>query len=380
MTCVKSPTHGIEINVSHSECFGARPETTRACSLEACFKEFFSVPSIVVDNSTFLQTQRMKKVYLNVGGKAILLPKQPVKIRCVVKNMDSRLIFWTKDDRLISVSPYKRVHVTPKGVLKIKRTDPNIDKGTFTCMAGIEKASTYITFQTKKKAVKVAKSMMKHVLQEVPSLDKPQSDKIPGSHDHLRSLGGNSSTLAEYMVSDWSACSRSCGAGVQTREVTCGVFSDKFIKIVSVKHCEHQKKPVNIKTCLLQDFCPQWDVDKWGEVNLFLNLNTTHCSDVKYVLMFLFLLFRSNTFVLFQCSVKTCKKVGKAVQRRAVYCTNGNGTVIRRSKCQNVPVPTGSRECDNADCKVEWITSKWTKVSGDDKYSNLSQLMSENKI
>lgn len=32
------------------------------------------------------------------------------------------------------------------------------------------------------------------------------------------------------------------------------------------------------------------------------------------------------------------------------------------------------------DCKVEWITSRWTKVSGDDSYSNLSQLMSENKI
>lgn len=78
--------------------------------------------------------------------------------------------------------------------------------------------------------------------------------------------------------------------------------------------------------------------------------------------------------------MKTCKKVGKAVQRRAVYCTDGNGTVIRRSKCQNVPVPTGSRECDNVDCKVEWITSRWTKVSGDDSYSNLSQLMSENKI
>lgn len=31
------------------------------------------MPSIVVDNSTFLQTQRMKKVYLNVGGKGFLV-------------------------------------------------------------------------------------------------------------------------------------------------------------------------------------------------------------------------------------------------------------------------------------------------------------------
>ena len=66
--------------------------------------------------------------------------------------------------------------------------------------------------------------------------------------------------------------------------------------------------------------------------------------------------------IFLQCTVKTCKKIGKAVQSRAVYCTNGNGTVMHQSECQNVPVPTGSRECDNTKCQVEWYTSKWTKV------------------
>ena len=270
LTCVKSPTHGIKINVSHSECFEARPETSRACSLEACFKEFSLIPSIVTDNSTFIQTRRMKKVYLNVGGKAILLPKQPVKIRCVVKNLDNRLIFWTKDDRLIPVSTYRRVHVTQKGVLKIKRTDPNIDEGVFTCMAGIEKASIIVTFQNKKKAAKTAQKMIKHARKDVLSLDKPQSDDIPGPQGLSRPLGGNhSATLAEFMVSDWSPCSRTCGAGLQTREVTCGVFTDTFIKLVPVKQCEHQTKPVSLRTCMVQEFCPQWGVGKWGEVSIF---------------------------------------------------------------------------------------------------------------
>ncbi|XP_062588178.1 ADAMTS-like protein 1 [Saccostrea cucullata] len=322
LTCIKSPSHGIQINVSHSECFGARPETSRACSVEACFKDFYSIPSIVVDNSTFIQTRRMKRVYLNVGGKAILLPKQPVKITCIVKNMDRRLIFWTKDDRLIPVSPYKRVHVLPNGVLKIKRTDPNIDAGVFTCMAGIEKASIYISFQNKKKATKTARTMIKHMEKDILKLDKPQSDKMPGPD----ALNSNRSEVAEFMVGDWSPCSRTCGTGLQTREVTCSVYSNKYIKIVPVKLCEQQEKPVNVRQCLVQEFCPQWNVDKWGE-----------------------------------CSVKTCKRIGKAAQQRAVFCTNGNGTIIHRSKCLNIPVPVGFRECDNEECKVEWQTSRWTK-------------------
>lgn len=32
----------------------------------------------------------------------------------------------------------------------------------------------------------------------------------------------------------------------------------------------------------------------------------------------------------------------------------------------------GFWECDNVDCKVEWIIFKWIKVSGDDNYLNLS--------
>ncbi|XP_048736503.2 ADAMTS-like protein 1 isoform X2 [Ostrea edulis] len=325
LTCVKYPTHGIEISVSHSECFNIRPEITRACTVKACFKEFYSLPSIVVDNSTFIQYRRMKRVYLNVGGRAILLAKQPVKIKCIVKNMDSRLIFWTKDDRLIPVTPYKRIHVSPNGVLKIKRTDPNIDKGVFTCMAGIEKASTYITFHNKKRASKAAKSI-KNLQKDKTSLDKPQSDKIPGSYGYLKPEGSNSSDVAEFMVGDWSACSRTCGKGLQTRKVTCSVYTDNYIKIVPATQCKQQAKPVNVRKCLVQEFCPQWEADKWGE-----------------------------------CSIKNCKRIGKAVQHRTVFCTNGNGSSIHRSKCQNIPVPTGSRECENTECEVEWQTSRWTK-------------------
>lgn len=253
--------------MSHSECFNIRPEIARACTVKACFKEFYSLPSIVVDNSTFIQYRRMKRVYLNVGGRAILLAKQPVKIKCIVKNMDSRLIFWTKDDRLIPVTPYKRIHVSPNGVLKIKRTDPNIDKGVFTCMAGIEKASTYITFQNKKRASKAAKSLKKNLQKDKTSLDKPQSDKIQGSYGYLKPEGSNSSDVTEFMVGDWSACSRTCGKGLQTRKVTCSVYTDNYIKIVPATQCEQQAKPVNVRKCLVQEFCPQWEADKWGEVN-----------------------------------------------------------------------------------------------------------------
>lgn len=54
MICVKFLIYGIEINVLYLECFGVWFEIICVCLLEVCFKEFFLVFFIVVDNFIFL--------------------------------------------------------------------------------------------------------------------------------------------------------------------------------------------------------------------------------------------------------------------------------------------------------------------------------------
>ena len=234
-------------------------------------------PKIIIDNSTYYQTKRVKRVNLNVGTRATLLPRQPVKVKCLVKNFDKKLIFWTRNNRLISMLPSNRVHVNHNGILKIRRTDPYLDSGTFTCIAGLARGSIYLSFQNKKHAKKAAMKMMKNMIEESEIntlINKPQSDKVPGvqgpilpiqAAEHFHS---KHSIKTRFITSDWSECSTSCGAGIQTRKVECSIINTGFIKIVDDIKCikDNTYKPLTFRKCNANKNCPRWSAGPWGMV------------------------------------------------------------------------------------------------------------------
>ncbi|KAJ8303939.1 hypothetical protein KUTeg_017522 [Tegillarca granosa] len=329
--CVKTPVHGISVNVSDMECFIARPSVSRSCSKMPCLSNLLFMPSIETDNTTFIQYKRVKRIYLNVGEKATLLRRQPVKISCPVRNFNKQLLMWSKNNRFISMARTERVYVSQNGALKIKRTDPDLDAGIYTCIAGSERADV---------AMRKIKNMMEH-MQTGDKLDylinKPQNDKAPGQAGPLNLVQevtpfNTKAAQSMFMTGDWSTCSRTCGPGTQTRKVTCSILSNSYVKIVADKECTNRgiRKPDSYRRCSLQSDCPSWVSGEWSEIHWY-------------------------------CSSRHCKSEGVAIQRRPLSCQNGDGTTIPISQCNPSEMPVGKRECRNTECVAVWHTSKWTK-------------------
>ncbi|XP_069138361.1 protein madd-4-like isoform X1 [Argopecten irradians] len=337
--CVKIPRQGSKVNVSSVECRGPRPSGSRSCSRPECYRSFSKVPTITVHNDTFLQIRRTKRIQLRVGETATLLAGQPVKVICPVENFNKKLLFWTRNNRLIPMSRTERVFVSRNGALKIKRTDPTLDTGEFTCIAGMQSATIRLQFSSKRRAMNKGRKLMKSVIKDTismsSSLDQPQSDKIPGPRGPhavrrakmdamLDSLGGD----FVYTTSDWGACSRTCGKGLQTRKVTCVKATSVYIKVVSKEACKGSRKPSSVRPCIVQDQCPKWVTGEWQE-----------------------------------CSAKHCKRTGRATQARDLHCQSDNDTSIPLGRCSHLQKPVTKQECDNSACVPIWSTSGWSKCN-----------------
>ncbi|XP_021365670.1 ADAMTS-like protein 1 isoform X2 [Mizuhopecten yessoensis] len=337
--CVKIPMQGSKVNVSSMECRGPKPSGVRSCSRPECYQSVSRVPAITLHNDTVLQIRRTKRIQLRVGETATLLVGQPVKMICPVQNFNKKLLFWTRNNRLIPMSRTERVFVSRNGALKIKRTDPTLDTGEFTCIAGLQSATIRLRFSSKKKAMNQGRKLMKSVIKDTASvsasLDQPQSDKVPGPRGPhavrrammdamLDSLGGD----FVFTTADWNTCSRSCGKGLQTRKVTCVKATSVYIKVVNKEACNGIQRPPSVRPCVIQEQCPKWVVGEWRE-----------------------------------CSEKHCKRTGRATQSRELHCQSDNNTVIPRRRCSRLQKPVVKQECENPSCVSVWRTSGWTKCN-----------------
>lgn len=112
--------------------------------------------------------------------------------------------------------------------------------------------------------------------------------------------------VPEWVLGEWSECSKSCGSGWSRRTVECR-DSAGFLS----GHCDKELKPSDIKPC--GDLpCPIWQMGPWST-----------------------------------CS-RTC---GQGERRRSVVCIDYTGKTVEPEKCDpnKIPEPV-SGECFNTDC------------------------------
>lgn len=264
--CVKHLKVDLQVNVSDTECIGPRPPSTRPCHFGDCYK-LQQLPQIKEKKGTFIQTKRTKRISLYVGEKAILLPNQSVKIKCPVRNFRKKLIFWTKDHRLIPL--VGRVRVSSNGALRITRANPKTDAGVFTCSAGMLHATVHVTFQTKGEAKVQAKEILDKILHANFNQSNVQADGAFTKYFHKNSIENDSVyDYSSFTTSNWTGCSEKCGWGSQTRVVTCNHVTDKFIRLLPEEECLKMglKKPTSTQKCLIEPECPTWFKGEWSEV------------------------------------------------------------------------------------------------------------------
>ncbi|XP_052283601.1 ADAMTS-like protein 1 isoform X4 [Dreissena polymorpha] len=336
--CFKVFKDGLHVNVSDVECLGLRPPTLRQCHFGECY-QLQQLPLIQEQKGTFIQIKRTKRIQLFVGETAILLPNQAVKIQCPVKNFQRRLIFWTKNRRLIPL--VGRVRVSSNGALRITRANPQTDAGIYTCSAGTLHGQITVTFQSKAEANAQAKEILNNILIEnfnESFINRPQSDSTFKMRNteffKVNSINEDSGyDYSSFTMTNWSECSAKCGWGTQTRVVTCNHVTDKFIRLLPEEECLKMglSRPTSSRKCVIEEECPSWVVTGWSE-----------------------------------CSVDNCRKDGFALHRRSVNCQFKNGSDVDDVKCLKGGAgvrPDNKELCKNIDCKAVWKTSEWSECS-----------------
>uniref|UniRef100_A0A8C6CJH8 ADAMTS like 1 n=1 Tax=Moschus moschiferus TaxID=68415 RepID=A0A8C6CJH8_MOSMO len=130
---------------------------------------------------------------------------------------------------------------------------------------------------------------------------------------------------SRWMVTSWSACTRSCGGGIQTRRVTCQKLKASGIStpVPSDMCTQLAKRPVDTQACN-QQLCVEWAFSSWS-----------------------------------QCS-GPCIGPRLAVQHRQVFCQTLDGITLPSEQCSALPRPVSTQNCWSEACSVHWRVSLWT--------------------
>ncbi|KAJ8247597.1 hypothetical protein GJAV_G00248130 [Gymnothorax javanicus] len=125
------------------------PPIIRSCRLNPCSKRKKEKkpqqasrrgPQILGLRRIYIQTRQEKRIHFTIGGRAYLLPKTSVVIKCPVRRFQKMNISWEKDGHALYSS--KRLGITRSGSLKIHGLEAS-DIGVYRCRAG-SAAETFI--------------------------------------------------------------------------------------------------------------------------------------------------------------------------------------------------------------------------------------------
>ncbi|XP_035272367.1 ADAMTS-like protein 3 isoform X1 [Anguilla anguilla] len=148
--CRRLTSGGQLVTLGEEACDGLPPPPIiRSCRLNACSKHKKEKkpkqstrrgPQILGLHRIYIQTRQEKRIHFTIGGRAYLLPKTSVVIKCPVRRFQKMNISWEKDGQ--ALSNCKRLGITKSGSLKIHGLEAT-DIGVYRCVAG-PAAETFI--------------------------------------------------------------------------------------------------------------------------------------------------------------------------------------------------------------------------------------------
>uniref|UniRef100_A0A673JIS7 ADAMTS-like protein 3 n=2 Tax=Sinocyclocheilus rhinocerous TaxID=307959 RepID=A0A673JIS7_9TELE len=134
--CRRQTASGQLVTLDRSACSDLPlPPLIRSCRMSPCNKHKHSkkhCPQVMGLKRIYIQTRQEKRLSFTIGGRAYLLPKTSVVIKCPVWHFPKAQIRWEKDGSELTSS--KRLSITRSGALRIYNLEA-ADIGLYRCWA-----------------------------------------------------------------------------------------------------------------------------------------------------------------------------------------------------------------------------------------------------
>ncbi|XP_071971204.1 ADAMTS-like protein 4 isoform X2 [Engystomops pustulosus] len=190
---------------------------------------------------------------------------------------------------------------------------------------------------------------------------------------------------AFWDVGNWSVCSRTCGSGIQHRQVLCRQMYANRTTMVHPQRCGNLVKPNVTQTCQIR-ICSHWEIQSnWSSCSVMCGLGqrTRHVRCISN---------QGDIIGEGECSNRlrprtnevcdmgpcvrswfhnewssTCSsECGPGIQRRSVFCLSSSPMDDTQDGCPGNK-PSDMRVCNSGPCErtVKWYTGPWSQCSAD---------------
>lgn len=188
---------------------------------------------------------------------------------------------------------------------------------------------------------------------------------------------------AFWDIGEWSECSKTCGLGMQHRQVLCRhIYANRTLTVQPYR-CQSLEKPETTSTCQLK-ICSEWQIrTEWTPCSVPCGVGQK-TRDVKCISNIGDIVddeecnMKLRPEDIENCDMGTCAKswfltewsdtcsaeCGEGVRTRTVVCMTNHISSLPLEGCGNNR-PSGTMACDNGPCqgKVEWFAGSWNQCS-----------------
>ncbi|XP_025068798.1 thrombospondin type-1 domain-containing protein 4 isoform X3 [Alligator sinensis] len=188
---------------------------------------------------------------------------------------------------------------------------------------------------------------------------------------------------AFWDIGEWSECSKTCGLGMQHRQVLCRQIYANRTLTVQLFRCHHLEKPETTSTCQLK-ICSEWQIrTEWTSCSVPCGVGQ-RTRDVKCVSNLGDIVddeecnMKLRPSDIENCDMGPCAKswfltewsdrcsaeCGDGIRTRSVVCMTNHVSSLPLEGCGNNQ-PSETTPCNNGPCagKVEWFAGSWSQCS-----------------
>uniref|UniRef100_A0A672P0T6 Thrombospondin type 1 domain containing 4 n=1 Tax=Sinocyclocheilus grahami TaxID=75366 RepID=A0A672P0T6_SINGR len=186
-------------------------------------------------------------------------------------------------------------------------------------------------------------------------------------------------------IGEWSECSKSCGLGVQYRQVLCRqAYSNRTLSVHS-SHCRHMERPETSSSCQLK-ICSEWQIrSDWSPCSVPCGVGQrsreVHCvSNVGDIVADDECNMKLRPSDVENCDAGVCTKswffsdwsaqcsadCGAGVRTRSIQCLTNHISSLPLERC-GAQRPPEAQPCNNGPCesRMEWFTGPWSQCSAE---------------